>query len=200
MHRLVSLITSLSRGRQLVLGGSLAGMLAVFMPWHAIGIAALGSEKVFTGMMDQNTVVGLFVLGCMLASFATIVLPLIGIPLPRLPWREPTVVSFLGGQSVFLLVVLMVMHTTASALVASDVRMGMYLALIGAGLVFVGGYLLGVERERAGSGYAEPLTTVPRHRHMTEFSHAHTTAADDAHAPADETSPSAEDRRMRLDI
>ena len=168
-------------------------MFAVLMPWHTIGTAVLGTEHSFNGFGDQNLIIGIITFAFMFASFAVVGLPLLGIRLPQSGWRESGMLIFFGGEAALLVLVLTVMHATSITRAANyDLRLGIHLALIGAALVFIGGYLLKNEERLSSSARAEPLAHLPR-------SHVH-------HSPhhlnlrEDSQEKEKEDARMQLDI
>jgi len=206
MKQLTSGFAQLSRARQLVLASSAVAIFFVFAPWHAIGVDPIA----YSGLQDQNFIVGLLVLLFQAIALLVTALPALGMRLPRLPWRMGNLITFLGGQSTLLLFVLLVMHTTTLTRAAHyDLRLGIQIALVASALVFLGGHLLRVEERRAGIGQTvDPLTQVPRaaHRHAAEQRGEPTTAAADTpdrpvQPPRPHRDPSTEDdRRMRLDI
>lgn len=193
MKKVSLAIKSLPRSRQFALAGSLLTMFAVLMPWHTIGTAVLGTEHSFNGFGDQNLIIGIITFVFMLASLAVVGLPLLGIRLPRSGWRESGMLIFFGGEAALLILVLTVMHATSITRAANyDLRLGIHLALIGAVLVFIGGYLLKNEERLSSSARAEPLAHLPRSR--THRSPHHLDLREDS--PEKEK----EDARMRLDI
>ncbi|MFH0834518.1 MAG: hypothetical protein V2A63_03990 [Patescibacteria group bacterium] len=183
-------LKSLSRARQIVLAGSALAILSVFMPWHTIGTAVLGTENSYNGFGDQNLIIGIITLICMAASLAIVVLPLLGMRFPRTAWRESGMLIFFGGESALLVFVLTIMHATSLTRAANyELRLGIHLALIGTALVFIGGYLLKTEEAQVASMRAEPLAHLPR---RTTFGGQ----IDLRENPEKEK----EDSRMRLDI
>ena len=206
MKQLTSGFAQLSRARQLVLASSAVAIFFVFAPWHAIGVDPIA----YSGLQDQNFIVGLLVLLFHAIALLVTALPALGMRLPRLPWRMGSLITFLGGQSTLLLFVLLVMHTTTLTRAAHyDLRLGIQIALVASALVFLGGHLIRVQERTAGIGQAvDPLTQVPRaaHRHAAE---APKGALRDSEPQSDQPTqparphrdPSTEDdRRMRLDI
>ncbi|MFH1545861.1 MAG: hypothetical protein ABIE14_00600 [Patescibacteria group bacterium] len=193
MKKVTHAIKGLSRSRQLALAGSLLAMFAVLMPWHTIGTAVLGTEHSFNGFGDQNLIIGIITFAFMFASLVVVGLPLLGIRLPRSGWKESGMLIFFGGESALLLFVLTIMHATSITRSASyDLRLGIHLALIGAALVFIGGYLLKNEEHFYSSAHAEPLAHLPRSR-VSHSSH-HLDLREDSQEKEKE------DARMRLDI
>ena len=190
MQPVSSTLKSLSRARQIVLVGAALASLAVFMPWHTIGTAVLGTESSYSGFGDQNLIIGIITIVFMLASLALVVLPLLGVRLPRTGWRESGMLIFFGGESALLLFVLTIMHATSLTRAANyDLRIGLHLALIGAALVFIGGYLLKNEEARESVASSEPLAHLPRRPQQ---------AGNQINLREDEKEK--EDSRMRLDI
>lgn len=132
----------ISLAHKIILAGAFVGMLSVLAPWHTIGTALLGTEHSFSGLNDQNLIIGLCVFSFLLLSLLIVFLPLIGIRLPRLPFRQSTILIFLGGEAAFLVFLLTVMHATAlTRAVNYDLRWGIYLALLASLSVFFGGVL-----------------------------------------------------------
>ena len=189
MRRVSHAVRSLSRARQLALAGSLLALFAIFAPWHTLGTVVLGTEHSFNGFGDQNLVVGVITFAFMFATVAIILLPLLGIRMPRGTWRESGMLVFLGGESALLLFVLTIMHATSLTRAANyDLRIGIHLALIGTALVFLGGYILKNEERQISSAHSEPLAHLPRRSPH--------------HLDLREDSPEKEkeDSRMQLDI
>ncbi|MCF7846370.1 MAG: hypothetical protein K9L85_03975 [Candidatus Peribacteraceae bacterium] len=190
MQPVTNTVKSLSRARQIVLVGSGLAVLSVFMPWHTIGTAVLGTENSYNGFGDQNLIIGIITLVFMVASLAIILLPLVGMRFPRTGWRESGMLIFFGGESALLLFVLTIMHATSLTRAANyDLRIGIHLALIGAALVFIGGYLLKNEEARNSITRSEPLAQMPRRPQFGSQIDLR-----------EETDDEKEDSRMRLDI
>ncbi len=197
MRRAVAHLKSLSVARQFVLVGALLSLIAIFMPWHAVGVATLGTEQSYSGFGDQNFIIGFLTLIFSTAALFIVILPLLGARPPQMHWRESTLLLFFGGETALLVLVLTVMHSTAlTRAVNYDLRYGIHLAFIGAALVFLGGYLLRLEEGKSSVGHHELLTRMPR-RHSVDAvaNHGHQTV------PTDKSIDSAaDDSRMRLDI
>ena len=201
MKKLTTGFAQLSRARQLILIGSAIAIFSVFAPWHTIGTAVLATDHSYSGLQDQNFIIGALVLLFQSLALLYIGLPVFGVHMPRVPWRMSSFVTFLGGQSVLLVLVLIVMYTTALTRTAYyDLRFGMQMALVASALVFFGGYLMRADERAAGIGHTvDPLTQVPR------AAHRHAAAQHDTSAQSNPTIPrrdpaSEDDRRMRLDI
>ncbi len=189
MQKVAHTIRSLSRARQIVLAGSTLALLATFAPWHTIGTAVLGTEHSYSGFADQNMIIGVIVFVFLFAALAIVILPALGIRLPRTGWRESAMLVFLGGESALLVFVLTVMHATSISRSANyDLRIGIHLALIGSALVFFGGYLLKNEEQLNAHSRAEPLAHLPPRRspHSIDL--------------RDDSEKEKEDSRMKLDI
>lgn len=183
-------IKSLSRARQVTLVGAALAALAVFMPWHTIGTVVLGTESSYNGFGDQNLIIGIITIVFMFASLAIVVLPLLGMRFPRTGWRESGMLIFFGGEAALLLFVLTIMHATSLTRAANyDLRLGIHLALIGAALVFIGGYLLKNEESYSSVESPSPFAHLPRRPQ-----------AGNQIDLRDETEKEKEDSRMRLDI
>lgn len=197
MRNVSHAIKGLSRARQLVLVGAGIGMLAVLMPWHTIGTAVLGTEHSYNGFGDQNMIVGIITFALMFAALAATGLPVIGMSFLKTGWRLSSMLIFFGGEAALLVLVLTVMHATSLTRAANyDLRLGIHLALIGACMVFIGGYLLKNE-ERARSGtHTEPLAQLPRHgRSYHPASPHHINLSRE-----EQEEHKKEDSRMQLDI
>ncbi len=188
MKRVSHAIKGLSRAHQFVLVGGMLAMFATLAPWHTVGTAILGTEHSFNGFSDQNLIIGIITFVFMFASVTTVGLPLFGIRLPRSGWKESGMLIFFGGEAALLLFVLTIMHATSITRAANyDLRIGIHLALIGAVLVFVGGYLLKNEEQHAVRSHTEPLAHLPRKPSLH-------------HLDLRDTEKEKEDSRMRLDI
>jgi len=191
MKRVTHAIRGLSRSKQIVLAGSLLAMFATFAPWHTVGTAVLGTEHSFSGFNDQNMIIGIINFVFMFAAAAIVILPMLGIGLPKSGWKESGMLIFFGGESALLLLVLTIMHATSLTRAANyDLRMGIHFALIGAALVFIGGYMLKNEQEHRAHSHAEPLAHLPRrptHHHQIDLRE-------------DSAEKEKEDSRMQLDI
>jgi hypothetical protein len=200
MRRAVEHLSRLSNARKLVLGGAVAALLSVFMPWHTVGFL---DPHVFNGFGDQNLIVGLLTFICSLLALLIVVLPLAGFRLPRVKWRESSQLSFLGGEAALLVVVLMLMHTTSLVRAVNyQLDLGLYLALLGTLAIFLGGYFLGAEERAASIGYQDSLVREPRQRGQ-DFHEGIAEQSTTREFPRTERSGKAEsddDRRMRLDI
>lgn len=200
MKRLHHSVKNLSRSRQTVLFGSLIALFSVLMPWHTIGIVQLGADNVhnYNGFQDQNLIIGLIVFLLMLGSLLLVGLPLLGMRSPRTAWKDSSLLLFAGGQSVLLVFVLMVMYMTSFARVSSyDLRLGIYLTLIGAALVFIGGYLLRIEENSPGHVRQDPLVRPPRQHNLHDPNYLDLSNRESGGADAEN---SKEDARMKLDI
>lgn len=128
--------------QKIILGGAFVGICAIFAPWHTLGSALIGMEHTFSGLNDQNFIIGFLVLGFLSLALLLILLPLFGIRLPRLPLQISKLIIFLGSESTFLIVILMIMHTTAlTRAVNYNLRWGIYLTLFSALVVAFGGIL-----------------------------------------------------------
>ncbi|MFH0776879.1 MAG: hypothetical protein V1936_04695 [Patescibacteria group bacterium] len=183
-------LKSLSRSRQVVLVGALLAVLSVFMPWHTIGTAILGTENSYNGFGDQNLIIGIIVLAFMVIALAIVALPLLGMRFPRTNWSESGMLIFLGGESTLLVFVLTVMHATSLTRAANyELRLGIHLALIGSALVFIGGYLLKNEEAASSAIPPAPLAHLPRRPHIPNQIDLR-----------EEAEREKEDARMRLDI
>ena len=201
MNRLKHSLAHMSLGRKLVLAGSLLALLSIFMPWHSIGTPSIGTQHVYNGLGDQNFVIGLLVLVFSLCSLCMVGLPLLGMRVPRLKWRESVLLTFFGGESLLLTLVLTGMHQTSVVRAVSfDLRIGLYFAIIGSALIFAGGLLQGSREADADAddGSLSPLTRVRHHTTPTtphsETLHQHHTAVQDSRVA------SREDMRMKLDL
>ncbi len=193
MKRVSHAIKGLSRSRQFVLAGSLLAMFATLAPWHTVGTVVLGTEHAFNGFGDQNMIIGIITFAFMFAAFAIVGFPAIGIRLPRSGWKESGMLIFFGGEAALLLFVLTIMHATSITRAANyDLRLGIHLALIGAALVFIGGYLLKNEEHHSAHAHAEPLAHLPR-RHSPDHPNHLDLREDSAEKEK-------EDSRMQLDI
>lgn len=183
-------LKNLSRARQIVLAGSLLTLLSIFMPWHTIGTAVLGTENSYNGFGDQNLIIGVITLVCMLLSLAVVALPLFGIRFPRTGWRDSVLLTFLGGESTLLVFVLTIMHATSLTRAANyELRLGIHLALVGTVFVFFGGYLLRSEEQLRAHSHAEPIAHLPRRPQFGSQIDLR-----------DDPEKTKEDARMRLDI
>ena len=189
MQNVAGAFGSLSRGRQLVLVGSALALIATFAPWHTIGTAILGTENSYNGFADQNMIIGVIVFVFMLASLALVLLPALGVALPKTAWRDSTLLTFFGGEATLLVFVLTVMHATSLTRSANyDLRIGIHLALIGSALVFLGGYLLKNEEHLRSQTRSEPLAHLPRRPLPNQLD------------LRDDPEKDKEDSRMQLDI
>lgn len=189
MQKVAHTFKSLSRARQIVSAGSLLALFATFAPWHTVGTVVLGTEHSFSGFADQNMIIGVIIFVFLLTAFSIAVLPAFGFRLPRVGWRESTLLIFFGGESALLVFVLTVMHATSLTRSANyDLRIGIHLALIGSALVFFGGCILKNEERLNSHSRAEPLARMPSHcsPHSIDL--------------RDDPEKEREDSRMRLDI
>jgi hypothetical protein len=190
MKRHSNPLEGLSKAQWFVLVGSVIAIFAIFFPWHTMGTAVLGTSHSFNGFGDQNMIIGIITFAFMFASLSLILLPQLGIKLPKSGWKESGMLIFFGGEASLLLLVLTIMHATSLTRAANyDLRIGIHLALIGAALVFFGGYLLKGEEHHSAKSHAEPLAHLPR-RHPAN----HLDLREDA------TDKEKEDSRMQLDI
>lgn len=156
-------VRSLSRARQIALAGSIVGMLATIMPWYAIGSTTLENIHSYNGFQDQNMIVGLISFTFLLAVFLLIMLPLIGLRLPRFPWSESGMLIFFGGESALLVFVITVMHATSiTRAVNYNLRIGIHMTLIAAILILIAGYLLRQEETSSTRVRTDPLVRPSR--------------------------------------
>lgn len=206
MRYLARKVRTLSPVRQFVLVGAVLSLLSVFMPWHTVGVI---EQHSFNGFGDQNLIIGLIVFVFGVLTVALLTLPLVGIRLPTLRWRESSVLMFLGGEAALLTLVLLIMQVTSLARAVSfEPRLGIYLALSGTLMVFFGGHFLRGEESVAAHGHHEPLTRVPRQHTLQREEGEHTAHHREEptprrHVPTEQTRTAEEseaDRRMRLDI
>jgi len=191
MKKYASSFEELSKAQWFVLVGSVLAIFATFFPWHTMGTVVLGTAHSFNGFGDQNMIIGIIVFIFMFAALAIVGLPLLGIRLPKSGWKESGMLIFFGGEALLLLLVLTVMHATSITRAANyDLRIGIHLALIGAALVFFGGYLLKTEEPSSHSeSFARPLAHLPRRQSLHHL---------DLRESSEEKKK--EDSRMKLDI
>ena len=201
MKRLKHSVKSLPRSRQFALAGSILALLAVLMPWHTIGTSALNTDHTFSGFGDQNLIIGLTTFVFMLCSLLIVGLPMLGARLPRLNWKDSSLFLFLGGESTLLVLVLTIMHATSFVRSSNyDLRIGIYLALIGSASVFLSGYLLRTEEHSSSEARREPFVRPPRQpQHMHDASHLDLSSRR-SEGGRDDPEKIKEDARMKLDI
>lgn len=198
MQHILSRLARLSRTRQVILAGALLAFLAVFMPWHMIGTAELASERLFSGLNDQNFILGALTAICAFCVLLLLGLPILGLRAIRLPWRDSAVVTFLGFEASLLTFVALIQHTTSDSRYANDViQMGLYFAFIGSLLMLFGGHFLTKENTSITPAHTAPLTHAPRHTLEADPSRAIAASNQSAQPSA---GISAEDRRMKLDL
>ncbi len=198
MKKIIHQFKSLTRVRQFALVGAFLALIAVFMPWHATGVATLGTENIYKGLNDQNFIIGFLTLVFSTGTLLLVGLPLLRVQPPRFRWSESSILLFFGGETALLTLVLMIMPSTSlSRAVTYDLRYGIYLAFIGAVLVFLSGYWLRLEEEsKGGIGRHEPLTRLPHRRDAEGAPAAHHSTA----STEKSIDTVADDSRMRLDL
>lgn len=141
MQRFVRQLGSLSRPRQFALAGAAVNAIAVFMPWHSVGLTVTATRQTFNAFGDINFPVGVLVFGFAVLALAALLLPVLGIRLPRLAWAESQQLQLLGGLSLLLILVLYIQHST-SIRTLPDMGVGIHLALAGSLALFFAGYVL----------------------------------------------------------
>ena len=200
MQKIHEAVRSLSKAKQIALAGSLIGMLATIIPWYAIGSSTLENLHSYNGFQDQNMIVGLISFTFFLAVFLLIVLPLIGLRLPRLPWSESGMLIFFGGESALLVFVLTVMHATSiTRAVNYNLRIGIHMALISGILILIAGYLLRQEETSSARVHSEPLIRPNRQGYHHLPSHE-INLRDREKIETPEEEIKKDDLRMKLDI
>lgn len=186
MQPIFSRFRRLSRAQQLVLGGSAATTLAVFMPWHTTGIL---EQQVFAGLGGSNLLLGGVVLFLGLTGLLFFGLPLLGVRLPRLPWPASRLATLLGLECATLLLAVMLVRLGEFE---AALNYGLEVGLVGALFTLWGGRMLAREEEILSVGLAQEPLARPRRHHAEPEAEAETTEPTEAVSQAD--------RRMRLDI
>jgi len=200
MGRLQHSVKNLPRSRKIVLIGSLLALFSIFLPWHTIGTSVLGTDHTFNGFGDQNLAIGVITFVFMLASLLLVILPLLSIQPPRTRWSDSALFLFFGSESLLLLFVLTVMHSTSIARASSyDLRAGLQLTLVGAVLVILGGHIMRIENRAKNQGSIEPLARPPHQARRDTQNHLDLSNNADIN-PEEIEKIKKEDSRMRLDI
>lgn len=166
---------NLAKYRKLIGIGSLLVIAGCFLPWYE-DVDAYGHGDLFLGVTGPLYLAGWIVLMLAVASFLMVFFELRKRPLPRLPIEEGLLNLLFAGVSFFLLVIAnsVFLHTKFGVNIASkDIRVGMFMALVGVIFMGVGGYIEWKTKQAEGvktvaEGKIEPLIDIEEERRHRE--------------------------------
>jgi len=150
-------LLDLSLDQKLIGIGSIIVLISTYLPWYTYGQLLddiVKSKTVVLNAFSGDTfIIGYIVFLFALLSLIHIILDFLNLPLPRLPGSEPVRHIFLAGESLFLLIILLIIFNSYELSFSrgySDggAGFGIFIAIIGEILILVGGRLFSITEKR----------------------------------------------------